>query len=159
MQTTIVIATEARQEDLAAITAPLLEHNLRSAPPPNFFHVSLLLQNNHGKTVGGLWGRGAYEWLFVEYLAVPADLRGQGLGTALLRKAEQIAREHACIGVWLDTFDFQARPFYEKLGYKVFGRLDDHPRGVSQYWLQKRLETGETGRTGEAVAPDISRPR
>ncbi len=33
----------------------------------------------------------------------------------------------------------QARGFYEKLGYSVFGRLDDHPKGSARYFLNKRL--------------------
>ena len=56
-----------------------------------------------------------------------------------MQKAEQIALEHGCVGVWLDTFAFQARPFYEKLGYTCFGQIDDHPRGSARYFLQKRL--------------------
>ena len=44
------------------------------------------------KTIGGLWGRSAYEWLFVELLFIPEELRGQGLGTTLLRQAEE--RQH-----------------------------------------------------------------
>ena len=34
---------------------------------------------------------------------------------------------------------FQALPFYRKLGYTIFGELKDHPRGISQYWLEKRV--------------------
>jgi GNAT superfamily N-acetyltransferase len=74
-------------------------------------------------------------------LFVPEGLRGQGLGTSLIRQAEEIARARNCSGVWLDTFDFQALPFYQKLGYTIFGELKDHPRGISQYWLQRRLDT------------------
>jgi hypothetical protein len=57
-----------------------------------------------------------------------------------MQHAEQVARARKLTGIWLDTFDFQARPFYEKLGFTVFGELKDHPRGISQYWLQKRLD-------------------
>jgi GNAT superfamily N-acetyltransferase len=135
----IVVSREASQQDLASITAPLSEYNLKNAPPPNFKNVALLIQAQDGKAVGGLWGRAAYDWLFVEYLAIPTELRRTGMGRTLMEKAEQIALEHGCIGVWLDTFAFQARPFYEKLGYKCFGQIDDHPRGSVRYFLQKRL--------------------
>jgi GNAT superfamily N-acetyltransferase len=117
----------------------LIDYNLRNGPPPNFKLLGILLKDEAGQTIGGLWGRSAYEWLFVELLFVPEQLRGQGLGTSLIRQAEEIARERNCTGVWLDTFDFQALPFYQKLGYTIFGELKDHPRGISQHWLQKRL--------------------
>jgi len=61
------------------------------------------------------------------------------VGRKLMEEAEKIARAQKLTGIWLDTFDFQARPFYEKLGFTIFGELKDHPRGISQYWLQKRL--------------------
>ena len=93
-----------------------------------------------GATIGGLWGRSAYEWLFVELLFVPEHLRGSGVGNSLMRQAEKIAQQRGCTGVWLDTFAFQALEFYKKLGYTVFGELKDHPLGISQYWLQKRFD-------------------
>jgi GNAT superfamily N-acetyltransferase len=70
---------------------------------------------------------------------VPTDLQHNGLGRALMQRAEQLAVEYGCAGIWLDTFAFQALPFYEKLGYQRFGQIDDHPRGSARYFLQKRL--------------------
>ena len=139
MKYEIVVSSQASEQDLASITAPLTEYNLRNAPAPNFLNVALLIRGPDGKTVGGLWGRAVYDWLFVEYLAIPPESRRAGLGRNLMQRAEQVALEHGCIGVWLDKFAFQARPFYEKLGYKCFGQIDDHPRGSVRYFLQKRL--------------------
>lgn len=124
---------------MRAIVVPLIAHNEQSAPPPNFQNLALLIRNAEGKTIGGLWGRFGYDWLFVDYLAVPSELRGTGIGTKLMQQAEQIAIDRNCVGLWLDTFSFQARPFYERLGYRVFGELDDYPRGHSRYFLQKRF--------------------
>ena len=53
--------------------------------------------------------------------------------------AENFARERDCIGVWLDTFDFQAPAFYRKLGYQAFGQLNDYPPGHQRLFFQKRL--------------------
>jgi GNAT superfamily N-acetyltransferase len=65
--------------------------------------------------------------------------RGAGHGSALIEAAEQLARERDCIGVNLDTFEYQARPFYEKLGYTVFGTLEGYPPGYRQFFLAKPL--------------------
>jgi GNAT superfamily N-acetyltransferase len=136
---TIAYTNEGRTEDREAILQPLIAYNLANAPDPKFEMLGLLLKDDADETVGGLWGRIAYDWLFVELLFVPEALRGTGVGTKLLGQAEEIARQQGCTGVWLDTFEFQARPFYERLGYSVFGELKDHPVGMSQFWLQKRL--------------------
>jgi len=95
-----------------------------------------------GRVLGGLTGRYAYRWLFVELLHVPEALRGTGIGTDLMRRAEAEALARGCIGVWLDTFSFQARGFYERLGYAVFGTIEDYPPGHARHFLAKRLGPG-----------------
>jgi hypothetical protein len=54
-------------------------------------------------------------------------------------KAESEAVNRGCASSWLDTFSFQARGFYEKLGYRVFGELCDNPPGHTRFFLKKSL--------------------
>ncbi len=136
---TIELSEQGRPEDREPILQALLAYNEAAAPPSNHHPLGLLIKDEAGTTIGGLWGYSRYDWLFIELLIVPALLRGTGLGRTLMQQAEAIARARNLTGIWLDTFDFQARPFYEKLGFSLFGELKDHPRGISQYWLQKRL--------------------
>jgi GNAT superfamily N-acetyltransferase len=82
-------------------------------------------------------GRGCLE---VGVLWLDAPLRRLGYGSRLLRRAEADARAAGCARVELHTFSFQARPFYEKQGYRVFGQLDDYPPGASAYWMVKELD-------------------
>ncbi|WP_300398924.1 GNAT family N-acetyltransferase, partial [uncultured Sphingobium sp.] len=65
--------------------------------------------------------------------------RGADHGTALMRRAEELAREQDCIGIWLDTYSFQARGFYEKMGFSLCGEIADHPVGEKRFFLSKRL--------------------
>ena len=62
-----------------------------------------------------------------------------GLGSSLLATAEHEARLRGCRGAWLDTFEFQARGFYERAGYVVFGEIPDYPPGSARYFLKKAL--------------------
>jgi GNAT superfamily N-acetyltransferase len=71
---------------------------------------------------------------------VHPDACGRGIGTALREHAEERARERGCRGAHLDTFEYQALPFYQKLGYELFGTLDDFPPGYRQFYLRKRLD-------------------
>ncbi len=89
---------------------------------------------------GGLYGVSYYGWLFIELLVLSADLRGHRIGTRLMDHAEGVARTRGCVGVWLDTFSFQARGFYEKRGYRLFGTIDDYPPGQSGFWMKKHLD-------------------
>lgn len=72
---------------------------------------------------------------------VHAELRGRGLGRHLMEMAEQEGRRLGCHGAYLDTFSFQARPFYERCGYEVFGVLERFPDEHQRYFMRKRLDT------------------
>jgi GNAT superfamily N-acetyltransferase len=136
----LVVATEEPEEaDRAAIVKPLVAFNDSQVGERDFRVLALLVKDADGSTIGGLWAKSVYDWLFVELLVVPERLRGQGVGADLMRRAEMVAAARGCVGVWLDTFSFQARPFYERLGYSVFGTLEDNPRGGARFFMQKRL--------------------
>lgn len=120
------------------IAAPLLAHNSAIAGPSGYQPMALVLRDDRGAVAGGLWGATAYRWLYIQMLVVPEAARGQGLGTQLVQRAEDLARERDCLGVWVDT-QFGARRFYELLGYTAFGELPDYPPGFSRTFLFKRL--------------------
>jgi len=67
------------------------------------------------------------------------EYRGQDLGSQLLNKIELEAKAIGTTLVHLDTFDFQAKDFYLKAGYEIFGVLDDCPKGHQRYYLKKKL--------------------
>ncbi len=119
----------------------LSEFNERFAGPDHFRLLVLMLKDNEsGRIIGGLWGRTIYEWLYINILFVPQALRGAGLGTALMHRAEAEARARNCRGALVDTFSFQARPFYERLGYRVMATVADYPPGHSCFFLSRRLD-------------------
>jgi len=122
-----------------AIVSPLLTYNEAKTGRNDFRLLILTLTDSNGRVVGGLWGRTVYDWLFIELLVVPESMRGQGIGTELMGLAEREAVARGCRNAWLDTFEFQARPFYERLGYSCFAELADYPPGFSRYFLKKAL--------------------
>jgi GNAT superfamily N-acetyltransferase len=69
----------------------------------------------------------------------PADRDAIVDGLNRYNRAEAAARARGCIGIWLNTFSFQARGFYEKLGFTPIGQIDDYPVGHQRFSLQKRL--------------------
>ena len=122
-----------------AILKPLRAFNESQVGPIKAEHLAIALRGPDNAITGGLWGYSVVGWMFVDLLVVPEELRGQGLGTELLRRAEGIARKRSCIGVWLHTGTFQAPGFYEKQGYTVFGTIPDYPLGHSTVYFMKRL--------------------
>jgi GNAT superfamily N-acetyltransferase len=107
--------------------------------------LTLVLRDDAGRIVGGAIGETNWGWLHVRVLAVSQDLRGRGWGSRLMREMEGLALDRGCHHAWVDTFSFQARPFYERLGYGVFGTLPNYPGEQERYFLSRTLE-----RPGEA---------
>jgi GNAT superfamily N-acetyltransferase len=141
MQFEIIVADDPPPAEREAILDALTAHNEMHGRPANYRTVAFLLRDGRsGETIGGLWSRSAYDWLRIDLLFIPEQLRGEGLGTRLVRQAEAIALERGHIGVWVDTLEFEAPEFYKKLGYEVFGILPDHRSGLRRFFLHKRLQ-------------------
>ena len=133
----VIVADELA---LATIAKGLGEYAAAAGVEPrNAQPVCVLLRNDQNEIMGGLSGTTVWGWLHVKELWVAETIRGSEFGTQLMYTAEAEARRRSCHHAFLDTFDFQARPFYEKLGYTVFGELADFPRGHSRYFMSKAL--------------------
>jgi GNAT superfamily N-acetyltransferase len=105
--------------------------------------VPLAIAARAGDTIiGGLVGETHWQWLHVELLWVAESYRGRGLGRTLLRAAEDEARQRGVRHAYLDTLDFQAKPFYEREGYVVFGVMEDYPPGHARFHMRKDLIPG-----------------
>lgn len=96
-------------------------------------------RDGEGRLVGGVVGSTWCGWLYVSTLWVDEAFRGAGLGSRLLAAAEAAAVTRGCRHACLSSFSYQARPFYERHGYAVFGQLDDYPPGGALYFLHKAL--------------------
>lgn len=139
MSDRIEVPEQPLDEHRRAIMGPLTIFNASRGFPSDVQPVAILLRGNAEELVGGLWGKTGYGWLFVEFLVVPDELGGEGLGASLLVKAEEIAKQRGCVGAWLTTFTFQAQAFYERLGYSVFARLEESPEQNDRIFLKKRF--------------------
>jgi GNAT superfamily N-acetyltransferase len=92
-----------------------------------------------GQILGGAHGDTHYGWLYLSLLWIDESLRGQGWGTRLVQRFEQEGITRGCHGAWVETYSFQAPDFYERLGYREFGRLEDFPPGAARLFYWKPL--------------------
>lgn len=135
----------ASEAERRFVVQGLVGYNSAQATPANHRDLTVISRHN-GEIVGGLLGYTHWNWLFVKQLWVADSFRRRGLGRSLMGAAEQEARSRGCSHAHCDTYDFQALPFYQKLGYQIFGQLEDYPAGHTRYFLQKRTldATGST---------------
>ncbi len=143
---TKVYVCEARQQLeesealLGAVYQGLCENIHKHCGPIELGRViRVFLQDDSGKVLGGVDGFLFGGWLYVKLLWVDTALRSQGHGGRLLAQLEREAVRSGCRYAHVDTYDFEARPFYEKHGYEVFATLDDYPPGHQKHFFKKRL--------------------
>lgn len=135
----MVSEPHASQETLAFVRDAIALHNVAVTQDSYYSPLAILLRDEREAILGGAFGDIWGGWLELTFLWVAEPLRGQGYGGRLLRAAEDEAKEQGCRGVFLTTFSFQARPFYEKFGYEVVGKIQDYPAGHSFFFMKKTL--------------------
>jgi GNAT superfamily N-acetyltransferase len=131
--------TELSPSEVLDVYAGIAAADPPGVGPRNFKPLQLAVRDESGILIAGLDGGTAWRWLHVYALWVAAPYRRQRLGTRLMDAAESEARERGCDHAMLSTFDFQARGFYERRGYAVWGELDGYPAGHSHLYLRKPL--------------------
>ncbi|PWV98984.1 acetyltransferase (GNAT) family protein [Hoeflea marina] len=135
---------EGEADDFAASLNAMLDAAALELDKP-FIETPLHLRADagDGALIGGLAACTMQGWLFVRYLVVAEGRRGSGLGRAMMLRAEEIARDRGLVGVYLDTFDFQAPRFYASMGYIECGRLPAAGGAPQRIWFAKTFQTSE----------------
>ena len=133
------ITENVSEQDVAEIHSQLKKYNNAKREPSTNVPIGLFFEENGAKKAG-LTGEIYGNWMCIKYLWVSEELRGQGIGSTLLEKAEQEAMRRGAIYSFVDTFDFQAPGFYEKYGYREEFHLWDCPYTGKRYYYTKRLQ-------------------
>ena len=135
----LIVETHPRQEDVQCLDERLYEYNAAQTGVDDGQWLAIFVRDAQHTICAGIKG---WTWCgsgYISALWIEERLRGHGVGTQLLQAAEQAARARGCQSMMLDSYDFQAQGFYQKLGYEVFAVLEDHPRHHRNYYLRKRF--------------------
>ena len=99
--------------------------------------LTVVARDAEGRLIGGVSGRTIYGHYLIEVVWVAESERSAGLGRELMNEAERQARQRGCDGAQVDTISFQAPGFYEKLGFRTIGTVEDFPPGHKRHFMQK----------------------
>lgn len=123
----------------ATIFAGLIRYNESFLGPSNFTPLVVAAREDEGAVVAGATGRVYQGWLMIEMVWVHEDHRRAGLGSRVLREIEREGQTHGAMRAFLDTFAFQAAPFYEKQGYREVARIPRFFGDYDRIYLEKDL--------------------
>lgn len=105
----------------------------------DFLPLNFHIKDEQGNIIAGINALSCWQMLHISELYVDDTSRGKDIGTTLLNKVESEAKAIGATTSHTDTFDWQAKGFYLKRGYEVFGVIDDCPKGHKRFFLKKRL--------------------
>ena len=137
------VKIEVRRDPSAEETDPifngLVEFNESQVGDARFKEFGILASGESAAIIAGLLGHTLWNGFFISALWVAQAVRRKGIGRQLLARAEELALQNGCDHIHLDTFDFQAREFYVKNGFHLFGTIEDYPIAHKRYYLIKKL--------------------
>ena len=137
---TMTVTDSPDPDDVALISDALDEFNVQRTGTDDRRLLAVLVKDPEtNRVVGGLTGRTSLGLLFVDLFHLPPELRGSGIGSEVLRRAEAEGRRRGCRAAVLYTISFQAPGFYEKHGWRVFGKVPCDPPGTTRVFMTKNL--------------------
>lgn len=114
------------ENDLEEIKTALRNFNRNFVPQSKFRALGIFVEDEQGNKQAGIVAETVGNWMYIQMLWVDESLRGQDVGTQLITEAEEEAKARGCRYSLVDTFSFQARPFYERMGYHMQMALEDY---------------------------------
>jgi len=126
--------------DLEVVDAGLHAYNVAAADLDAVHRLGCFARDNDGRVVGGLRARIWGAAVEVQQLWVGEAQRRRGVAARLMQLLEDAVRARGATMIYLDTFSFQARGFYERCGYGVVATLEGFPGGIAKYLMVKRLD-------------------
>jgi GNAT superfamily N-acetyltransferase len=123
----------------AVVTGGLADYNREVFGRVDSQTLDIHVRDKSGEIVGGLLGHTSLGLFFLDLFYLPKQLRRGGLGSRLMRQAEEEACRRGCTAAFVYTVTFQAPDFYERHGYRRFGEIACPPDGATRIFLTKPL--------------------
>jgi GNAT superfamily N-acetyltransferase len=140
----IEVTSNPQKEDLKILSEGIKSYNQQHIPDTVVFEedtkFAVFAKDDNGKVIGGIRACAYWNYCILELLWLSDKTRGLGVGSKLIDAFEKFAFDKGFNYVRTETVSFQARPFYEKLGYTVYGELPNYPKGHTTYCLYKELK-------------------
>jgi len=136
----IVLTDTPAEEELGVIRDGLRDYNTEKAGYDDYKRLAIFVTDPEtGAILGGIYGGSYMGQMSIERVWLPTTLRGDRLGSRLIKMAEEEARRRGCSRITLNTMEIQAQGFYLKLGFETAAALTCEPPGINRYVMTKKL--------------------
>ena len=123
-------------EDAGVVTSGVIAFGRSQASGGGAQEISCGLYADE-RLIAGAVGRTEFKRLFISYLWVEESMRGQGIGSDVLRQLEAQALRRGCVDALIETLSDRNAELYERLGYAMMAHIHDYIPGFTRYILIK----------------------
>jgi len=134
-----IITDNPKEEDIKIILNNLIQYNLSHIELKEVKPLAIFVNDENSNQIGGISAETHGNWLEISFLWVDEKLRGQKVGSKLLKDIEAESLKRGCKYSFVDTFSFQAKDFYLKSGYKEVFTLEEYPLTSKRHYFVKQL--------------------
>ena len=135
----VTITDDDSEEAARAIRDGLTAFNRKAVDLPEPLPVNVIVRDAAGAIRGGVVARFALDTVYIDLVWLDDSVKGGGTGRAMMERAEERARALGARIAWLYTMSWQARPFYERLGYKLLAEMPYASGRHRRYFMWKKL--------------------
>lgn len=128
-----------KPKDYKTLSDGMLSYHAKHGHQRTSETINIFLKDNNEKVFGGTIATVLWNGIEINSLWVEGSLRKQGYGRKLIALVENEGKKRGCTIIYTNTFTWQAPGFYEKLGYKSYGKLDNFPEGNTLTYYFKNL--------------------
>lgn len=128
-------------EDLTVISAGVVEFGRAEAAGGNPRPIASFLREDE-IIIAGATGQTEFQRLFVSYLWVKEELRGNGLGRAVLKSIEDAACERGVRDSLIETLSDRTAVLYRRCGYAEISVIPRYVGTFTKYVMLKQLRPG-----------------
>ena len=130
---------EPKPEDKKVMVDGMLAYHANNGHPRKTEIYSILLKDKENNVKGSVIVTFLWNGMHIDSLWIDESIRNQDWGSKLMKMVEEEGIKKGCTIAYTDTFTWQAPKFYEKLGYEMYGKLNDFPKGNSLCYFVKKL--------------------
>ena len=77
--------------------------------------------------------------LYIDVLWCNEQYRKQGIGTQIISKIDDVAKNKSLPKIFVDTYEFQAQAFYEKHGFYCIGNIPKYLKNYDRIFMRKDI--------------------
>lgn len=136
----IEFSTPPLEQNVEILSNGICEEAFKKKGLGKIEEFAFFIYDNSNQIIGGLKAVHFYKSIHVDLLWVHPLYRNSNYGTTLMSKVEEYAKTKQCSFITICTMDFEAKDFYQKLGYVIEFERNNYEKNSTLYYLKKNLQ-------------------